>query len=180
MVRHQSGMTLIEVLVSVLVLGVAVLGALAMQTNAAKDVRTGYAKGQATAIALDLAERFRGNPDAINVYNDATQWQQSAAEPNYDCRTSSYGNRCDATTMANADIKEVIYKADQVLPSGKVWMGVCPDVVNTNDQDLLCIRVAWNGEDPAGCVVSETTENNTSIAVAKNCVQLSLYNPSAP
>lgn len=61
MYRHQSGMTLIEVLVAVLVLAVGMLGAAVVQLNALKYTDSARMISQASFIAYDMLDRIRAN-----------------------------------------------------------------------------------------------------------------------
>ncbi|WP_338522605.1 type IV pilus modification protein PilV [Pseudomonas batumici] len=60
----QSGMTLVEVLISVLILAVGVLGAAAIQLNALIYTDSSKMRTQASFIAYDMMDRIRANPDA--------------------------------------------------------------------------------------------------------------------
>jgi type IV pilus assembly protein PilV len=62
--RHvQSGVSLIEVLISLLILGVGILGAAALQLNALKYTDSSTMNSQASFIAYDMMDRIRANPD---------------------------------------------------------------------------------------------------------------------
>lgn len=62
--RHQSGMTLIEVLVAVLILAVGLLGAAVIQLNALKYTDSSRMISQASFIAYDMLDRVRANSGA--------------------------------------------------------------------------------------------------------------------
>lgn len=62
--RHQSGMTLIEVLVAVLILAVGLLGAAVLQLNALKYTDGARMISQASFIAYDMLDRIRANSGA--------------------------------------------------------------------------------------------------------------------
>jgi type IV pilus assembly protein PilV len=62
--RAQDGMTLIEVLVAVLILGVGLLGAAAIQLNALKYTDSSLMTSQASFIAYDMLDRIRANSGA--------------------------------------------------------------------------------------------------------------------
>ena len=63
-ISSQNGVTLIEVLVAVLILGVGVLGVAMLQLNALKQTDSAMRSTQVSFIAQDLLERVRANPDA--------------------------------------------------------------------------------------------------------------------
>lgn len=57
----QAGMTLIEVLISVLILAIGLLGAAAIQLNALKYTDSAAMTSQASFIAYDMMDRIRAN-----------------------------------------------------------------------------------------------------------------------
>jgi len=64
--RTMKGFGLIEVLVSMLLLGIGILGMLGLQLNAMKFNQTAAYRTQATFLAYDIADRMRANaPQAI-------------------------------------------------------------------------------------------------------------------
>jgi len=62
--KPQEGMTLIEVLVAVLILGVGLLGAAMIQLNALKYTDSSRMTSQASFIAYDMLDRIRANSGA--------------------------------------------------------------------------------------------------------------------
>lgn len=75
--KKQYGFTLIEVLISVLVLSVGILGIGALQTLGIRYTQNSYMLSIATQQAQDMAERMRANPaqmfDETNgYYNNIT------------------------------------------------------------------------------------------------------------
>lgn len=58
---YVRGFSLVEVLVSVLVLSVGVLGMAALQLNALRSNQTAAVRSQATFLAYDIADRMRAN-----------------------------------------------------------------------------------------------------------------------
>lgn len=59
--KRSRGLTLIEIMVSLLVLSIGLLGLAAMQTTSVKFTTSAFQRTQATALAYDLADRMRGN-----------------------------------------------------------------------------------------------------------------------
>lgn len=62
--KAQEGMTLIEVLVALLILGVGLLGAAMIQLNALKYTDSSRMTSQASFIAYDILDRIRANTGA--------------------------------------------------------------------------------------------------------------------
>jgi type IV pilus assembly protein PilV len=69
---RQRGMTLIEVLVSVLILAIGLLGAAAIQLNALKYTDSATLTSQASFIAYDMMDRIRANVDGNATANGST------------------------------------------------------------------------------------------------------------
>ena len=63
-IRLQSGMTLIEVLVAMLILSTGLLGAAAVQVSALKHTHSALMSTQASFIAYDMLDRIRANAEA--------------------------------------------------------------------------------------------------------------------
>lgn len=61
---QQGGFSLIEVLISVLILAIGLLGAAAIQLNALKFTDSSTLLSQASFIAYDMMDRIRANPEA--------------------------------------------------------------------------------------------------------------------
>ena len=59
--QQQAGMTLIEVLVAALILGLGLLGAASAQINALKYTDSARMSTQASFIAYDMLDRMRAN-----------------------------------------------------------------------------------------------------------------------
>lgn len=64
LVRRMKGFGLIEVLVSMLVLGIGILGMVGLQLNAMKLNQTAGVRSQATFLAYDIVDRMRANTSA--------------------------------------------------------------------------------------------------------------------
>lgn len=64
MERREGGFGLIEVLVSLLILGVGILGMIGLQLNALQYNQTASFRSHATFLAYDIADRMRANAPA--------------------------------------------------------------------------------------------------------------------
>lgn len=62
--RRMQGFGLIEILVSMLVLGIGILGMVGLQLNAVKLNQAAGVRSQATFLAYDIADRMRANTTA--------------------------------------------------------------------------------------------------------------------
>ena len=101
MPSHQRGLTLIEILVTVLVLAIGLLGLAGLQATAVRFNTRAYIRSQATNLAYDMADRMRVN--LIAATNGA-----------YDI---AIGTNPTGTTLAAQDLQEW-RTALTALPSG--------------------------------------------------------------
>lgn len=69
--RHAQGMSLIEVMVSVLILGVGLLGIAAMQSLALRAGQSSLESSQAVMQSTSIIEAMRGNRANAASYNTA-------------------------------------------------------------------------------------------------------------
>jgi len=67
--RHAGGMTLIEVLVTLVIISVGLLGVAAMQLTTVRNNYDAFVRSQAAVLAGDILDRMRANRQA--VLNDA-------------------------------------------------------------------------------------------------------------
>lgn len=86
--HQQAGFSLIEVLISVLILAVGLLGAAAIQLNALKYTDSSTMRSQASFIAYDMMDRIRANPDGSYALANLTSIVSSSG-------TSLYGSPRD-------------------------------------------------------------------------------------
>ncbi len=72
--KSQQGISLIEILVSVLILSIGLLGLAAMQSNGLKQNRNAYYRTQATVLAYDIIDRMRANDSEASSGNYAMDY----------------------------------------------------------------------------------------------------------
>ncbi|WP_136255864.1 type IV pilus modification protein PilV [Onishia niordana] len=65
---RQAGVSLIEVLIALLVLGIGILGMVALQTRSLSLDRDAYLRSQAASLAYDLGDRVRANEGQLGDY----------------------------------------------------------------------------------------------------------------
>ncbi len=65
---RQTGSTLIEVMVTVLILSTSLLGMAALQNRSLQYSHSAYLRSQANILAYDILDRIRINRDNINSY----------------------------------------------------------------------------------------------------------------
>lgn len=113
--RDARGFTLIEVLVTVIVLAIGLLGLAGLQLTGLRYTHSAYQRSQATILTNDIADRMRANRTAAlnnGAYNIALGVDPGAAS----CEGS--GAACSPTDMANADLYEWKQALADILPAG--------------------------------------------------------------
>jgi type IV pilus assembly protein PilV len=122
-IKQQAGFTLVEILVSVVIgaiglMGVARLQLVTLQNNSASQYRS-----IAIQIASDMFERMRSNQESVNAgaYNQPIT---SATDAAYTTPCANAGN-CPTAARAANDLAEGMAQARAVLPGGVIV--VCVD-----------------------------------------------------
>ncbi len=190
LVSKQSGVSLIEILVTTLILGIGLLGVASLQVASVSSNQEGFFTSQATSIAEELSSRIRSSKVAQMVpgstldhdtyianYVDAGGYACDSAPALY-CRANG-GSEADAacsddiddlqdiTTFDKWDICKI---ADNTLPEGKVR------VVSSGWR--LSIVVEWEAAKARSDLGQQANVNSSCNALIgnaeKNCVILEI------
>lgn len=139
--NRQHGATLVEVLVSILLMSVGLVSMAAMQVNAMKFSKTSEMRSLATLLANDIADRMRANHPAgqdMSIYNAITAYAEPAALPN--AATKSCGTdattTCTPSEMAAYDLASWQRDLYRQLPKGTGY-------VRSSNNGQVDIWVAW-------------------------------------
>ena len=127
---QQNGFTLIEVLVSVFVLALGVIGIAGMQLTAMRNSQQSNYQTVAVQLASELADNMRSNAavmkkdDSDNpfLFSYDSASGSNPDEPGSKCYTTT---NCDADALAKFDIYEWSLRLKGMLPNGRVK--VCRD-----------------------------------------------------
>ncbi|MDH5325357.1 MAG: type IV pilus modification protein PilV [Gammaproteobacteria bacterium] len=138
---QAKGATMVEVLVSLLILSLGLLGVAGLQTTGLRSNQSAYLRSQATHIASDMADRMRANLPAVDAGNyDNVNSNSVPADPG--CIKSATG--CTSTQLAQHDIREWSLTSKNALP---LFVGtVSKDGMSTAEasDDVYVITVRWN------------------------------------
>jgi type IV pilus assembly protein PilV len=127
-VRRQSGATLIEVLVTVLLLSFGLVGLAGLQYNGSKFNHGSYLRSQGTALAYDQLDRMRSNLAACPSPDDAGQpcGHLTAFANAYDGSLGAPNVACQVALPVAAAVVAAAAEANQwksciqnVLPAGQ-------------------------------------------------------------
>ncbi|OUS28319.1 type IV pilus modification protein PilV [Gammaproteobacteria bacterium 45_16_T64] len=67
---HEKGVTLIEVLVTMIIIAIGLMGAATLQVTSLGSSQSAYFRSQASILAYDMADRLRGNADRVVASSD--------------------------------------------------------------------------------------------------------------
>lgn len=107
--RQQSGLSLLEVLVAIAVLGIGLLGLAQMQAFGMMNVERAYQRSQATVLAYQIADKMRAqvvdpSVTTLNLGRYLTTFMEpDAAEAQPGCMSTS---GCSTDAMAENDLFE--------------------------------------------------------------------------
>jgi type IV pilus assembly protein PilV len=128
----QYGFSLIEVLISIIILSFGLLGMVGLQSAAIQANRDARLQSTAVTLARELAEMMRGNKDiALLTANNPyfgyfNTTPLAAASPSYCLNVASRTTPCASTTaIANAQMTEWLARINAELPGAVVR--VCID-----------------------------------------------------
>lgn len=122
-VRLQKGATLIEALVSILIMSLGLLGMASLQLNALSFQKTSWATHRVSELSSDIGERIKTNPEAADsgayTLTGTYSTLKSATMTNNLCRGPAAAD-CTPAQIANDDIQDLLSKAQRTLPGGAI------------------------------------------------------------
>jgi type IV pilus assembly protein PilV len=153
--KTHSGFTLIEVLISMLILAVGLLGLAALQTSTLRSNLAAYNHGQATQLLYDISDRMRANncepnftcTSAANAYittDSNTYAQGHTFNTNCTTVTTAANAICTPTVLANNDLIEWNTAIATTLPMGKGSV-TSPDNPATANS-IFTLAVTWDDD----------------------------------
>lgn len=98
----QSGFSLIEVLISLLIIGISLMGLGGLQVISMKGTTNAHSRTVATMYAVELSDRMRANPSGVKQGFYGTSVSCSGGKT---CRSNKY---CTPQELASFDIQEVM------------------------------------------------------------------------
>lgn len=158
------GFSLIEVLISIIVLSFGMLGMVGMQAAALQSNREARLQSVAYGLAQELAELMRGNKDVANLttnnpyFRDSSLTSLAPVSASYCLNVAGAGcagiTLADQTTIAQAQMAEWLARTDAELPGARVV--VCLDSApydastnlpqwgcTTGSTEEVVIKIGW-------------------------------------
>ena len=158
MIRNQRGVGLVEVLVALVLLGIAVLGFTALQIRAVAASAHAGQNIQAMNIARDLSERIRMNRAGLNEYK--------ANATVIDCAA----NFCTSDQMAAYDFKQVQSRAEDL------GMSIAVHDCQGSTLKRKCVYVAWDTTTATNGSGGNHCTNGTAYNPNAQCIIMEVYN----
>lgn len=135
-IKFQSGFTLLEIMVAMVIFAVGMLGLAGIQALSLENTSSSYSRSQAVLLAYDMVDRMKANPTAGNNYEIAVG--TNVATPAKLCNSVA----CNDNEMATFDHWQWKTALPDLLLSG------AGQVVNTAGTSYT-ITVHWD-EDRTG------------------------------
>jgi type IV pilus assembly protein PilV len=135
-IKSQGGISLVEVLVSLVVTGVGLLGVAAIQSISIKMSYDSYLRSQATFLYYDLADRMRANPEADYTLLSSTSYSTA---PSPTCGAAS--SNCSSDQLKDHDLYYWWVAANELLPNANLT--VEPP---TGGAQLTNIVIEWGNQ----------------------------------
>jgi type IV pilus assembly protein PilV len=124
--KHHRGMTLIEVLVSLVVVSVGLLGIAALQLTTLKGNQEAYGRSQASVLAAEMLDRIRANQAGFKA----------------DEYTVAMNGTGTAGTTAGNDLAAWQQLIDTQLPGGAATAGGA--IARTAGTNIVTITIQWS------------------------------------
>ncbi len=140
-------MTLIEILVSLLILAIGLLGMAGLQTVSLRNTQSAYQRTQAAILSSDIVERVRANQQGV----EAGSYDNAAGTLTAACNTVA---GCSAAEMAANDVAEWKQALAAALPAGQGT--VCADATPADGTpaapacngtgDVFAVKIWWDAD----------------------------------
>jgi len=126
--RNQKGFSMIEVLVTIVIVSFGLLGIAGIIVNSLKSTHSSYARTQATILSNDIIDRMRAN--------------RTTAETTNSPYNLAIGTDASGTSIPATDLAEWRATLASTLPSGTGSVAVVSGKVT--------VTVQWNNSRVAG------------------------------
>lgn len=137
---EESGFTLIEILVAIVILSIGLLGVASMQVQGLRNNQSAYLRTQATLLAYDMADRMRTNSqEAIDGTYDNFN-SSGVVPPDPQCITNVAG--CSSLNLALTDLHEWADRINGTDESTILLPSAQGRIIRGNDT-AFTIEISW-------------------------------------
>ncbi len=143
-IRNALGFTLVEVLVSMVILAIGLLGLASLQGISLKNNQDAYLFSQANALAYEMSDRIKANKLGWNPAGTTVTIPAPAGVCTTQCNSSAAA--CTTAQMAAYDYCYFKQKATTLLSTGATAVittsvGTAPC---TGSAPSLCLTMTWS------------------------------------
>jgi type IV pilus assembly protein PilV len=145
--KNQTGMMLIEALVSLVIAAIALLGTVTLMAKSTRGEMESYQRVQALTLVQDMVSRINANRQVASCYSNGATGLSTTTAPLPTCATGS----AVQIATANADLatwKNALLGSSEVSGSSKVGAMIgavgCVTQIDAANQ-IYQVSVAWQG-----------------------------------
>lgn len=166
-VQRIRGVSLLEVLVSVLLAAIGLLALAGANVSAIRYSKMSQYRSTSTMLAHDIAERMRANKLGLGSYTYTTSWTSQASAIANDSSCEGAAATCTASQLAAYDLATWRKVVRDQLPQGSVFISI----QGTVGADVW---IAWRDPAVANASENSTDSRNAAADTAKECPPSSL------
>lgn len=161
----NSGFTMIELLVAVVVLAIGLLGMAGLQTAGLSNNQSAYFRSQATIAIADIIDRMRANKPGVDNGSYRNFVTSGALPDDPNCITSADG--CTAAQLVDHDKREWTKFFNVVDNSTPLLPNATGRISFDNATNLYTVSVSWDEMDSwKSDKTRETSNKNLSVNVS--------------
>jgi type IV pilus assembly protein PilV len=152
--KNQTGMMLIEALVSLVIAAIALLGTVTLMANSPRSEMESYQRVQALTRVKDMVSRINANRQVAACYSNGATGLSTTTAPLPVCVTGAPTPTANQAATANADLaawKSALLGSSEVSGGSNVGAMIgavgCVDQVAPFDPNnpIYRVSVAWQG-----------------------------------
>jgi type IV pilus assembly protein PilV len=117
--KQQNGFTLIEILVSMVILAIGLLGLAGLQMTSLRHNLSSYHRSQATQLAYDMADRMRVNIINSKLGSNSVYVKKNPSNAQKKAACLRIQTECNPINMAEQDLYDWNQHIIQKLPDGE-------------------------------------------------------------
>jgi type IV pilus assembly protein PilV len=151
-IDQRAGFTLIEVLISILVLSIGIIGAVKMQMNSIQATQQSNYFSAAVELATEIADKMRSNGDQMrSTSSPFLKVNFQADKDHIEPTTTCFNVNCAPDQLAQSDITEWLQNIRTSLPNARAV--ICHD------------DAPWDSSNHSLTWACSATGNNSSVVI---------------
>lgn len=165
--QYQSGLSLLEILITVLILAIGSLGVASLQLTGLKYSTGAYGRTTATLLANDMIDRIRANKQY--AITDGTNYTVSVFTGSITKSTDCNAVICSTGQLAEYDISTWLDNVNRSLVSGRGKVRL----VDNGDETVAEISLQWRQsvtEQPTGSTATLIDQEELKILTFRSAI----------